>query len=229
MVPGTVAVAGPAPPKPDLVTSDVVPVPSGATIGVYATIKNKGKKKAKASTAAFYLSTDATKDPGDVLLGTTAVPRLKPKKQVTVYPFLPVPGSLPAGSYRVVVCADSAGRLKEKQENNNCAVSPGAVTLGSTTPPVPGGLVVTVEPTFVSISVNGAPASASNQTLSFAPGSQVVLTGVGDPRYPWEGTWLSPVPTKPCDGTVGGAPGFSMTFSSLQHDVVCQPVSGSTG
>src|SRR3954453_3475619 len=230
VVPGTVAVAvaKPAPPEPDLVTSDVVPVPSGATIGVYATIKNKGTRKAKASTAAFYLSTDSTKGAGDVLLGTTAVPRLKPKKQVTVYPFLPVPSSLPAGSYRVVVCADSTTKLKEKKEHNNCAASPGTVTLGSTPPPS-GGLVVKVEPTFVSISVNGAPASSSTQTLSFPPGSQVVLTGEGDSRYPWEGTWLSPDATKPCDGTEGGAPGFPMTFSSLQHDVVCQPISGSTG
>src|SRR4029079_18343391 len=98
VVPGTIAVAKPAPPKPNLRTSDVVPVLSGNILGVYATIKNKGKKKAKASTAAFYLSTDATLGAGDVLLGTDAVPKLKPKKQVTIYPYLAVPGTVPAGA-----------------------------------------------------------------------------------------------------------------------------------
>ena len=129
MVPGTIATAKPAPPKPDLRTSDVVPVLSGSTLAVYATITNKGNKKAKANTAAFYLSTDATQGAGDVLVGTDPVPKLKPKKAKTIYPFLPVPSTVPAGSYRVIVCADSAEKVKEKKETNNCAVSPGVVTV----------------------------------------------------------------------------------------------------
>ena len=128
VVPGTIATAKPAPPKPDLRTSDVVPVLSGSTLAVYATITNKGNKKAKANTAAFYLSTDATQGAGDVLVGTAAVPKLKPKKAKTIYPFLPVPSTVPAGSYRVIVCADSAHVVKEKKETNNCAASPGVVT-----------------------------------------------------------------------------------------------------
>ena len=222
VVPGTIATAKPAPPKPDLRTSDVVPVLTGSTLAVYATITNKGKKKAKASTAAFYLSTDATHGAGDVLLGTGAVPKLKPKKLKTIYPFLPVPSTVPAGSYRVIVCADSALKVTEKKETNNCAASPGVVTVSSSTPPPPGGFTVRIVPFFVAISVNGDTPTDKTRTLSFAPGSLVVLTAVEQPRYPWLGDWQSPEPAKPCDGSVGSAPGYSMTFSSLQHDVVCE-------
>jgi hypothetical protein len=224
VVPGTIATAKPAPPKPDLRTSDVVPVLSGSTLAVYATITNKGNKKAKASTAAFYLSTDATQGAGDVLVGTDAVPKLRPKRAKTIYPFLPVPSTVPAGSYRVIVCADSAHVVKETKETNNCATSPGVVTVKSTPPPPPpGGLTVEIRPVFVEISVNGDTPTDSPRTLSFVPGSQVVLTAVEEPRYPWLGDWQSPDPTKPCDGTAGSAPGYSMTFSSLQHDVTCMP------
>jgi hypothetical protein len=225
---GTFATAKPAPPKPDLVTSDVVPALTGSTLAVYATVKNKGKKKAKANTAAFHLSTDPVLDPGDVLLGTAAVPKLKPKKQVTIYPFLTVPGSVPAGSYYVVVCADSEGKVKEKKETNNCAVSPGSVTIappvGDGNPPVPpGSYSVEVTPYFDSISVNGDTPSPQHRTLFFAAGTQVVLTVSGPaPNYTWAGDWRSGA-GHVCDGTLGDAAvNYSMTFTSLSHNVDCE-------
>jgi hypothetical protein len=226
---GTTATARPAPPKPDLVTSDVVPSLTGNTLAVYATIKNRGKKKAKATTAAFHLSTDGTSDPGDLLLGTADVPKLKPKKQVTIYPFLTVPNTVHAGSYYVVVCADSDGKVKEKKETNNCAVSPGTVTIaapgpggGGPTPPPAGTYNVTVSTFFDSVSVNGDTASSSERTLNFAAGTQVVLTVVGQPSYPWAGDWKSPDGTQLCDGVVSDAgSGYTMTFGSLSHNVHC--------
>jgi hypothetical protein len=225
VVPGTTAEAKPAQPKPDLRTSDVVPSVSGNVVAVYATIKNKGTKKAKANTAAFHLSTDPTLDAGDVLLGTDAVPKPKPKKQVTIYPYLTVPGTVPAGRYYVVVCADSDGKVREKKESNNCATSPGAVTVGSTTPPPPPGTYnVRVAPYFVLVSVNGDTPSGEDRTLNFAMGSQVVLTVIGSTRYPWNGDWQSPEPAMPCDGVVSdAASGYQMTFSSLSHSVHCAP------
>jgi hypothetical protein len=224
---GTTATAKPAPPKPDLVTSDVVPVLTGNTLAVYATIKNKGKKRAKATTAAFHLSTDATLDSGDVVVGTAVVPKLKPKKQVTIYPFLTVPGTVAPGSYRVIVCADPDAKVKEKKESNNCAVSPGTVTItapaggGGTTPP-PGTYNVTVSGFFAPVSVNGDAASSSSRTLNFAAGTPVVLTVTEQAHYPWVGVWQSPNPAQLCDGTEAGAGGgYSMTFSSLSHNVSC--------
>ena len=85
---------------------------------------------------------------------------------------------------------------------------------------------MTVVPTFTAVSVNGDTASSQTRTLSFPPGTQVVLTVEEQPRYPWNGDWRSPDPAKLCNGTVGVAPGFSMTFSSLQQDVVCEAFAG---
>jgi hypothetical protein len=225
VVPGTTAVAKPHPPKPDLATSDVVPILTGSTVAVYATITNKGKEKAKASAAAFHLSTDTTLDSADVLLGTAAVRKLKPKKAKTIYPFLAVPGTVQAGSYYVIVCADSEGKVKEKKEGNNCAASASPITVrGSVTPPPPpGSFSVTVSPVFDQVSVNGDAASSSVRTLSFAAGSSVVLTVTGtQPRYQWSGDWQSPDGTQPCDGVKSDAgSGYSMTFSSLSHNVYC--------
>jgi hypothetical protein len=222
-VSGASATAKPAPPKPDLRTSDVLPVLSGTSVATYATITNKGKKKAKASTAAFYLSTDTTQGAGDVLLGTAPVAKLKPKAKVIIYPTFAV--SAPAGAYHVVVCADSDGKVKEKKEGNNCAASPDTITVGSTTPPPPpGSYNVTVTPYFawVYVSINGDTPSSSGRTVSFPAGSQVVLTVTPVSGYTWSGDWTSPDAT--CNGTVADAGShYSMTFSSLSHNVDCVP------
>jgi hypothetical protein len=220
---GTTATAKPAPPKPDLVTSDVVPVLTGSTVAVYATITNKGKEKAKASTAAFHLSTNTTLDSADVLLGSAAVRKLKPKKAKTIYPFLTVPSTVAPGAYYVIVCADSEGKVKEKKEGNNCAASASPVTVGGsvTPPPPPGTYNVTVNPYlgWVAISINGDTPSTSSRTVVFPQGSQVILTVTPQSGYTWAGDWQPP---ETCDGAKAGAGSqFSMTFSSLSHNVNC--------
>jgi len=224
VIPGTSTAATTAPPKPDLRTSDVVPILSGGTLAVYATIKNKGTEKARASTAAFYLSSDASAG-NDVLLGTAPVRKLRPKKQVTIYPYLSVPGSTPAGAYYVVVCADSKHKVKEKKEGNNCAASRGTVTIADPNPPVPPGYYsVTVEPYlgWVAIAVNGDAPNPGKRTLVFPAGTTVVLTVTPNSRYSWTGDWQGPDSSKPCDGVVSDAAGgYSMTFSSLSHSVSC--------
>jgi hypothetical protein len=233
VISGAFAAAEPVPPKPDLRTSDVVPILSGDTLAVYATIKNKGSEKAKASSAAFFLSADAIPGNGDMLLGTAPVKRLRPKKKVTIYPYLTVPSSTPPGAYYVVVCADSRGKVKEKKEGNNCASSPGTITIADPDPPLPSGYYsVRVAPYlgWVSISVNGDAPSPGLRTLVFPAGTSVVLTVTANNRYSWTGDWRSPDPSKPCDGTESDAAGgYSMTFSSLSHSVNCAAYGVYTG
>ena len=80
-----------------------------------AFVKNRGNKKAAASVATFYLSTDTKQSSDDKALGTAKVGKIKPKKFKQVSGIFAVPASVAAGTYHVVVCADSGRAVKERK------------------------------------------------------------------------------------------------------------------
>ena len=100
-----------------------------------AFVKNRGNKKAAASVATFYLSTDTKQSSDDKALGTARVGKIKPKKFKQVSGIFAVPASVTTGTYHVVVCADTGRAVKERKESNNCKGSKGTVAVTATGPP----------------------------------------------------------------------------------------------
>jgi hypothetical protein len=183
----TAVVAGPAhakPPKPkaELVTKQPAAKFGSGKVAAGALVKNRGNKKAAASVASFYLSTDTRLSSNDTALGTARVGKLKAKKFKQVTGVFTVPASVSAGAYHVVVCADSGRAVKERKESNNCKGTKGTIQVTSTGPPT--GAKVTISWTVAPLPLPGAVTGvASNGSCTTDPitgsGSCVVTAGVG--------------------------------------------------
>jgi subtilase family serine protease len=122
---GTVQVT---PASADLVVSSVedpsANTLSGGSFRVTDITRNVGAANAGASTTRFYLSLDAIRDAGDILLsGARWIPPLAPgafsTDTVTVF----IPSGTPAGTYYVLACADDLGVVAETNESNNCVAA----------------------------------------------------------------------------------------------------------
>ncbi len=117
---------------PDLVVSTVTAPAQGgaeASITVTDTTANQGPRPSTASSTKFYLSSDATLDASDVLLGSRAVPALAPGTASSGSTTIAVPASTPPGTYVVIAKADADGTNAESNEANNSAAS-AAMNLG---------------------------------------------------------------------------------------------------
>src|SRR3954462_1992965 len=112
--------AKPAKPRAELVAKKTAAAVSTTRISVGTAVKNKGNKKAPASSVTFYLSRDRGFSSDDKTVGTTKVGKIKPKHFKTTTGIFNLPTGLTAGSYYAVACADSGHKVKERKENNNC-------------------------------------------------------------------------------------------------------------
>ena len=117
--------------KPDLTISKAAM--AGTT--VTWTVKSAGAA-AKASTTGLVLSTDAKLDKTDVKLGSASQKAIKKGKTGTGKLVVKTPTGLAAGRYTVLVCADSANKVKESKETNNCRAA-SSMTIAA--PPAGGG------------------------------------------------------------------------------------------
>jgi hypothetical protein len=138
------AFAATKPAKPNLRVSALVPaqtsVLAGARIAVSETTANSGKRTARKSSTAFYLSTDARKDARDLRLGRRSVPALKRRKSSKRSTSLLIPAAQAAGGYRLLACADDARKVREAKEADNCRAA--AIAVNRPAPAVtPGGTV----------------------------------------------------------------------------------------
>ena len=117
--------------RPDLVVSTITTgvrsVAQGGTLRVTLTTKDRGKKAARASSTALYLSKDARHDRADVRLVKVKVPKLKPKKGRRTVARARIPVTTPARGFRLLACADGGGANRESSERNNCRVAKGKV------------------------------------------------------------------------------------------------------
>lgn len=133
---------------PDLVTTSVSNPPGsaapGATLTVTDTVRNASPVGAGYSTTRYYLSADALKSAGDVLV--TAVRTVLPiaaGATSTGSRVMTIPAATPVGTYRVLACADDTLQINESDESNNCLASstsmvvalPDLVVTGITEPP----------------------------------------------------------------------------------------------
>jgi subtilisin family serine protease/subtilase family serine protease len=117
---------------PDLIVSAVTaPATAGAggPISVSDTTKNQGGGSAELSTTRFYLSTNATVDASDVMLGVRPIRALSPGDSDADTMFVMVPAGTAAGSYYVLAQADTANAVPETSESNNSRAS-GVVKVG---------------------------------------------------------------------------------------------------
>ena len=116
---------------PDLVMSSITApssVETGAPFEVADVVKNKGKKRAKRSKVTYSLtSSTSSGGKGGVVLGTRAVPKLKPRKKSSGSTKLKVPGNVKAGKYVLLACA--GGKFKERSKSNNCKAAAGRLTV----------------------------------------------------------------------------------------------------
>jgi subtilase family serine protease len=119
---------------PDLAASSVGNPPATAALGtsfrVTDTVQNAGTVSAGASVVRYYLSPDAVKDAGDVLLtGYRIVPVLAAGAVSSGAAVVRVPAATVPGMYCVLSCADGGSIVKESNEANNCTASATMVTV----------------------------------------------------------------------------------------------------
>jgi subtilase family serine protease len=96
----------------------------GASFSVTDTTANGAGATAPASTTRYLLSKDATRGNGDVLLrGTRAVPQLAANATSRGTVTVTIPAGTPAGTYRLLACADDRKVVTESNEANNCKAS----------------------------------------------------------------------------------------------------------
>ena len=178
----TPAHAKPARPKAELVTKQPAAKYGSGKVSAGAFVKNRGNKKAAATVATFYLSTDTKQSSDDKALGTAGVGKLKPKKFKQVSGIFAVPASVTTGTYHVVVCADTGHAVKERKESNNCKGSKGTVAVTATGPPKQVTISYAVSPVELTL-VGSVTGSATNGTCTndtvTGGGSCVVTAGVG--------------------------------------------------
>ncbi|MBA3403820.1 MAG: PQQ-dependent sugar dehydrogenase, partial [Gemmatimonadaceae bacterium] len=114
--------------RPDLVLSAVSSpggyLAPGGTFTVSDTVINQGGYSSGVSTTRYYLSIDATKSAGDLMLtGTRSVPALTSSGASAENATVTIPASTALATYYVVACADDLKKVIELQEGNNCRAS----------------------------------------------------------------------------------------------------------
>jgi CARDB/Bacterial Ig domain/Cadherin domain len=133
---------GASPPRPDLVVRSLTSAPATLAprdaLTAKFVIANAGKRAARASVAAAYLSRDKVKGKGDRrLTPASSVARLKPRKSARRSATLVIPPATAVGPWFVIVCADDTGRVREAKEKNNCRAATTPILVTKVPPPPP--------------------------------------------------------------------------------------------
>ena len=169
----------------DLVVSAVgVPATAGSsnTITVTDTTTNQGGAEAVASATKFYLSTDTTYGPTDVLLGSRPILPLAAGAPSNGSTDLVIPPSTQAGTYYIIARADADGVVNEADEGNNTKASVAIafgpdLVLSSLSIPVTTGAGAIIKVSVDVTNVGGAQAGES--VLKFFLSTDLVV-GPGD-------------------------------------------------
>ena len=151
---------------PDLVVTTVSKPPTaqlrGTGFNVDDKTKNGGNAGAAASQTRLYLSLDAVKSSGDLLIGSRNVPVLAPTVLSSARTSVMIPSAAPPAQYHLLACADALSVVAETNEANNCRASTTTINVVKTNP-------LSVTPTLQT-------AAARKKTITTA-GGNVVATG----------------------------------------------------
>jgi subtilase family serine protease len=164
--------------RPDLRTTAVSNPPAvirpGRSFSVTDTVYNGGAAAASSSTTRYYISADASRGAGDLLLGgTRSISSLAPASAATGSKSVTVPSAAPVGLYYLLACADDRLVVPESNETNNCLASSTLVRVALpdlsldtlSDPPAYAwpGRTFTIDTTVV----NGGLATAPSSTIRF--------------------------------------------------------------
>lgn len=164
-----VAIAGGRPAGPNLRVSALSGVPAtvgaGGSFTVKVAVVNRGTRRGAATRTRFWLSRDARLDRADLpLRADLAVPRLGPRKRRSGSLRLLVPSGTPAGSYRLLACADGGGLLRETNESDNCRASRSSLTVTRTEGSAVPGPVSTAPPAPVTTTTTTSTTTTTTTT-----------------------------------------------------------------
>ena len=94
------------------------------------TVQNLGAVASGASVTRYYLSLDAVKSAGDLLLtGSRGVPALAAGASHSGPVTVTIPTTTPPNIYFLLACADAPSTVAEINETNNCTPSSTTVTV----------------------------------------------------------------------------------------------------
>ncbi|MFL5581313.1 MAG: CARDB domain-containing protein, partial [Gemmatimonadaceae bacterium] len=178
-----------------VVLSFAAPTDAGAglTLALSDTTRNQGTGTTAPSTTSFYLSTDATFDAGDALLGSRAVPALASSASSSGSVTVTIPAGTATGTYTLFARADAGDVVAEAYENNNLAsrtlrIGPDLVLLSLTAPTAAGaGSAITLTDTTRNAGAGTAAASTTRVYLSsdwLLDGGDVLLASRAVPALP---------------------------------------------
>ena len=208
---GVAAAAEAAPKRADLKVARVTVKPTqglpGAEVRVTDVVRNGGRRKARKTRVAYFLSRDKRKGQGDVRLGgTRRVKALARRQRSRGGRNVTIPASMPPGLYQLLACADAGGAVKERRERDNCrakrflvlkldepeppppgsdglATAPptGAVPTGPTVPTGPSGTFLRA-PNPIDVDPVPDIARATTQTI-YQTGGSMSVTGADGTQY----------------------------------------------
>ena len=122
----------------DLVLQAITDPPSrgypGMEFGLLAELKSAGSQASPATTVDFYLR---RKTGTRVLIGTSKVLRLASGRISLPRETLNLPQSLAAGAFAMEACVDTANRIFERSESNNCVTARSMTQVVERGPDVP--------------------------------------------------------------------------------------------
>ena len=122
----TIVIAGAADLQEASVSASLTTVPIGGKLSVTDTATNRGGSAAAKTTTRYYLSGDAARDAGDLLLtGSRSVPALAAGASSTGTATVTVPNTAVPGTYFLLACADDGAVIPESNETNTCRAAGG--------------------------------------------------------------------------------------------------------
>jgi CARDB protein len=131
--------------RPDLVIAKLSSPPAseapGGSFKVKATTRNRGKRKARASATALYLSPKARVVKHSITLGKLRVKALRRGARTAGRKKVTIPAATAARSYHLIACADSRRKVRESNERNNCRASRRAIGVKSRGNPTSSDLI----------------------------------------------------------------------------------------
>lgn len=95
----------------------------GASIAVSDSVKNRGSGPVGSTTVRFYLSTNATVEAGDVVLGQRAAAALASGATSSGSTMVMIPAGTSPGAYFLIAVADADQAAAEAYENNNASAA----------------------------------------------------------------------------------------------------------
>jgi hypothetical protein len=154
---------------PDLIENGMSSPPayaaSGSSFTIWDEAMNQGSGASSVqSSTRFYLSLDAVKGSGDILLdGVRTVPPMPSgTTSGTAATMLTIPSGTPSGAYYLIACVDDLGEILEGNEGNNCLASVTTISVCV----APGYISVTPWEDFSSSGPQGGPFSPSSTTYT---------------------------------------------------------------